>query len=568
MKGGGKEGIGKGGWKRGGKGGVGKRGGKGGRASYEGTRRQRPQQPQQQQQRPDQQELEPPKDSPDHEDAADLVVQAAGIAAAPNLVKLRSSEGDLFEAEASALCQHSPLIQQLLEDEEEDEVPVPALRTKALGLLLDFCAKVPAKRGALRQAPVVLPEGREGVEVALELLWAVKLLLVERLKLPTLRGLALLLDTLRAGSGGDCGLEPPFKVVPLETLSTLLREAHSTLSLPKLMSLLSSVAERAREPELRIAEESQCLPFDCRLGGSEPAARLFASSAHEIMMRDCIFTIVTFLKHPKEEVRSLAESELRTIGTLDALRPLLRHKEFPIRMRTLKSLPRGCPDAVRLARELLDTPDEENAKPKPRSQSQQPEKQLGWENSGRLTEGQQPGMSCTGWHVREIGVQALTMAAPFGDPTAIDELAQKLEDRCREVREAAVKGLGVLALPDNPRTIAAVKARLAHEDWVVRGAALRALASVAPGDPELVERAAEEEMVTGSGATFARYGATRLLEKMRSSRCEPEAKEIQRGESSSSTEPSPATDFPTSPTSFTSWRRPKSWADENSDEEW
>lgn len=179
------------------------------------------------------------------------------------------------------------------------------------------------------------------------------------------------------------------------------------------------------------------------------------------------------LGHVDGDVRRAAVDGLQSLATPDAFLLLCQHKDYRIRAQATRSFPRSDPETAAMLVKLTKDP---------------------------------------AFPIRESAALALKTVALAGDPIAVEALVCLLGDAVREVREAAVISLRFVAVPDDEATVTLVMARVAHADWPVQCAALRALADVAPGCEACVRELAER--MRGGKATVAKGLATRLLAKL------------------------------------------------------
>lgn len=208
--------------------------------------------------------------------------------------KLCSSEGDVFEIDVSLLCRHSALAHDLIEDQMDEEIPLPEVKTETLRLLVEFC-KCSRHPGILR-AQAKLPCNL-ALGVSCELLWAAKLLNMRELQISVVR---MVSQQVEDGQHG----EPPFHSLPIGLLHSIAFHGAKCFSQETLCKLISSVAQRATPEHIQSAVEA----------------------------------IVTHLDHNLQEVVIAAVASLQRIGTECAQLALLTHQKYLVRLQALPLL--------------------------------------------------------------------------------------------------------------------------------------------------------------------------------------------------------------------------------------
>eukprot|EP00933_Yihiella_yeosuensis_P037727 TRINITY_DN31712_c0_g1_i2.p1 TRINITY_DN31712_c0_g1~~TRINITY_DN31712_c0_g1_i2.p1 ORF type:complete len:438 (+),score=61.82 TRINITY_DN31712_c0_g1_i2:76-1389(+) len=177
------------------------------------------------------------------------------------------------------------------------------------------------------------------------------------------------------------------------------------------------------------------------------------------------------LSHSNCDVRKSALDALQRMcsSTLETRIVLLKHSDYSVRMRAARSMKPDCPKAIRALEPLFHSPS---------------------------------------FQVREAATIALAVAAPHGDPTALEHFVRLLEDPVREVRGSAADGIRQVATIDCPTTVSAVVKKVLHEDWPIRCDALKLLSDIAT-DKSLIEDLAAQ--ITGNGSTAAKLLVHRVL---------------------------------------------------------
>lgn len=221
-----------------------------------------------------------------HQEAADLCLQ--------RLCKLSSAEGDIFEVEAPLLCRHSTLVGDLIEDHDDEEIPLPGVKSETLRLLVEFC-KSNRHPGILRSQanlPCDLP-----LRMLCELLWAAKLLNMKQLRASVSKIVSQQVES------GDHG-QPPFDVIPTGLLHDMLHHGAKFFSQELLCNVISSVAQRTA-PEHEQLDVEALLPY---------------------------------LGHKHHEVVNATVTSLQQIGAECAQLALLTHQKYIIRLKALPIL--------------------------------------------------------------------------------------------------------------------------------------------------------------------------------------------------------------------------------------
>lgn len=332
----------------------------------------------------------------------------------PKLCKLCSAEGDIFEVQASLLCRHSTLACDLLEDQEDDEIPLPEVGSESLRLLVDFCK-------SNRHPGILRSQGNLPCDLSLgmscELMWAAKLLNMKELQASV--GMTVS-QQVEQGNFGS----PPFHSIPIGLLHTVALYSARCVSHECLCNLISSVGQRATSEHNQSAVEA----------------------------------IAPHLDHKFPLVVSAAVTALQEIGTEHAQLALLTHPKYTLR---LQALPTWSQANCKTLNVILDVIFKELQNPcwLFRVTAIQALGRVSQKGDVKATSELVQKLADPVREVRDAAVSALQLTADSDDPETISALTNLVSVSEWPVQCAALRALSIVA-PGNPKLVESVAERL------------------------------------------------------------------------------------------------------------
>jgi hypothetical protein len=329
------------------------------------------------------------------------------------MIRLLSSEGDVFEAPSALMCRYSRLVRELLEEAGPDEeIPLPGVKSGTLVTMLELCEQLQAfenkRPGGLRQDAPCL--GTCDLAMVLDLDWAAKLMRMDKIQVCVLRTLASFLEN------GDCGCWPYLKLSP---------------------DLLWRILSPSASPSaaLHMPSQSMCELIQAAVGRTDPGENAAVG----------VSCLVGHLNQQDEVIRDAAIEGLVYLGSVDGYRALLTHRSNVIRIRTVRSLNQSCcPETLELAKQLL-----KDVRWEVRETALQTIVAVAYYGDSDLcSEEVAPMLADACREVREAAVGALGRLSGSDDSSTMAAVVARLKHKDWPVRCAALRALSKLC-PDN-----------------------------------------------------------------------------------------------------------------------
>lgn len=358
-------------------------------------------------------------------------------------VRLRSSDGLLFEVDPD-VAHLSPIIVQIQDmDDSDEEVPLPMVRASVLSHIVDLCKSYVSK-GYWDKA-MLLPIGHDHEQLE-NLTWAANYLCLEELMAIVLGSLAHLVR--EQGPEETC--------VSLAAMRKALLLQSMRLPNETLRSLLCALA------------------FHAVRGDIDSLAALRPYVDHSSLLV-CIAAIRGVGRlAPVDDALSMAR-----------LQRQLRNQNTEVALAAFAAL---TTVAARGNKEVISIVSEKSvhADAATRCAAMEASARVAVHGDARVLANLKRGMDDSHGSVRKAAVESFVQLVTQSDPLAALEVIRCLEDMDDSVRQAAIRSVGVVMEGNNDMAYGALTQKLEHRYWWVSWAAAKALAEVAPKDEPIV----------------------------------------------------------------------------------